>query len=690
MAATTTKLLLAVPSAALGVNVTPSASAWVWSSWVEIEDVAPTPMVLQGYSLNGSAWTNADFEIEFGVGVAGAEVTVARHRATMSTAANHNSFTLPVPMNVVNTGDRVAVRVRASVGNTTAVRVALSYYDGSTFDSTNVTKNILEVYPATGANGVSLTPSTTTWGNSAYAQLVASTTDAIYLTGLQFVPAGTSGVSFEIDLATGASGSETVIHTIRGRYDTAAGWIQNTFPMPVPVPAGTRLSTRIRKGNAVTTAWRVSAPYMLQSQRFTPQHTTSTFLFSYKQFKNHTTDVFKTSTTTTQTQNFRNTASSDDAMEAAGGGATTSLTDTQVVIKGANNVGYRIPNITIPQGTQITSAILSFTNLSGSFSNSNGYGGTVILKAEDTTNAATFAASTGNIHNRARSADTVTLPDPSNYAAQPPNVTQLVQVILNKAGWVSGNAMAFLWLGDGSADTRSNTVNTVDNTFSYGQGNLAITTTVVNARSMARRHTADTFKRTQTLATYTRTHTTSVSKKTLVVGTKTHTSDVFKRFAYFRSHTTSSNLRKATVKSHTTNVFARDSRSYSRQDLSTLPSNNTDLAIPFSQADYGTVAADDSTYVDLAGSNFLTFQFKKEADSTTNAVTVIWNGKSTIAPSTRAAYLQIYNRTSGAWETIDSNTVAAANTDFTMTGSKTTNLTNYYDANKIVTARVYQ
>lgn len=42
------------------------------------------------------------------------------------------------------------------------------------------------------------------------------------------------------------------------------------------------------------------------------------------------------------------------------------------------------------------------------------------------------------------------------------------------------------------------------------------------------------------------------------------------------------------------------------------------------------------------------------------------------------------------WETLDTESAAAANTKFTLTGSKTDNLTNYYDANNMVSCRTYQ
>ena len=53
-------------------------------------------------------------------------------------------------------------------------------------------------------------------------------------------------------------------------------------------------------------------------------------------------------------------------------------------------------------------------------------------------------------------------------------------------------------------------------------------------------------------------------------------------------------------------------------------------------------------------------------------------------------YLQIFNNNSGAWETLASNTTAAANTDVILEGVQSSNLSYYYGTNNQVAVRVYQ
>lgn len=129
---------------------------------------------------------------------------------------------------------------------------------------------------------------------------------------------------------------------------------------------------------------------------------------------------------------------------------------------------------------------------------------------------------------------------------------------------------------------------------------------------------------------------------------------------------------------------------YSRGTNSTLPTTNADMSTYFSNADYTSVAADDSTYVSVSGQPYLIQVFDYIASSNTQPITVTWNGNTTINGAVRPIYLQIWNNSTSAWETLATNTTSSAGVDFTLTGSKTTNLSNYYYSGSTVTARVYQ
>lgn len=152
---------------------------------------------------------------------------------------------------------------------------------------------------------------------------------------------------------------------------------------------------------------------------------------------------------------FATAASADDASEPAPSGTVSIALDGQQTgspwprIIGGNHVGFRIPNVTVAQGTTIGSAILAHDQLQ----NYSGFGDLtgVTLYGQAADNAAQFAVTSGDISGRARTTANVA---GSAIAANSPfskDVTSIVQEILNRAGWVSGNAMAFLFISTGAA-----------------------------------------------------------------------------------------------------------------------------------------------------------------------------------------------------------------------------------------------
>lgn len=131
-------------------------------------------------------------------------------------------------------------------------------------------------------------------------------------------------------------------------------------------------------------------------------------------------------------------------------------------------------------------------------------------------------------------------------------------------------------------------------------------------------------------------------------------------------------------------------KTYTRESKTSTPADDTDLATAFTSDDYTAVATDDGNYVSLSSQgNYALFEFKNKVVKGT-AFTVTWTGKTDREPSSSTVYLQIYNRNSTTWETIDSDNSSAANADFTLTADVTTNLTNYYDVNGWISCRVYQ
>jgi hypothetical protein len=159
---------------------------------------------------------------------------------------------------------------------------------------------------------------------------------------------------------------------------------------------------------------------------------------------------------------------------------------------------------------------------------------------------------------------------------------------------------------------------------------------------------------------------------------------------YSTDHSTDTLKRKHGHQHHDADTIVHDHRYYTREQNPVLPTGAGPRAIGFTMADVGTVTYDDSTFVDQPGEKYVLFYFERYAPNNRGQIYMTWNGKSTISASTRTIYLQIYNVASGLWETLQSNNTTPENTEFTLSGSKLTSLSDYYDANNKIVVRVYQ
>jgi hypothetical protein len=127
---------------------------------------------------------------------------------------------------------------------------------------------------------------------------------------------------------------------------------------------------------------------------------------------------------------------------------------------------------------------------------------------------------------------------------------------------------------------------------------------------------------------------------------------------------------------------------YTRGNYAELPADDTDLENAYSAQDVLDVADDDAVRVGQVGAGeYMVHQFKRFV--TTTGCMPTWNGQSSLAPSTSTVYLQIYNRVTPGWETIDSDNTTGANTDFDLTAT-VADLTNYKDERNIISCRIYQ
>jgi hypothetical protein len=130
---------------------------------------------------------------------------------------------------------------------------------------------------------------------------------------------------------------------------------------------------------------------------------------------------------------------------------------------------------------------------------------------------------------------------------------------------------------------------------------------------------------------------------------------------------------------------------YSRGTDVSLKTDDSDETTNFVTQDYIDVAIIDEVRVlQLSeANNYSVFVWKNKFDYNTS-LGFTCNLRSDRACSSSTIYLQIYNRNSSTWETLDSDSTTAANVDFNLTGSLTSNLSNYFDVNGWICCRVYQ
>jgi sugar lactone lactonase YvrE len=150
----------------------------------------------------------------------------------------------------------------------------------------------------------------------------------------------------------------------------------------------------------------------------------------------------------------RITNGSDDAEEEPTGGRVgLGSSDLELVTDGPNvqTVGLRFTGVAIPAGAAIQNAWIQFQVYEATSVTTN-----LSIRGELTSNAAPFLTSDGNISLRSDTAAAVNWsPVPwlntgeQSAAQKTPPLTAIVQEIVSRPGWASGNAMVFTIQGSG-------------------------------------------------------------------------------------------------------------------------------------------------------------------------------------------------------------------------------------------------
>ena len=149
-------------------------------------------------------------------------------------------------------------------------------------------------------------------------------------------------------------------------------------------------------------------------------------------------------------------ASEDDAAQAVSNGAMT-LNSTTLAIQPAFTAGVRFLNLTIPKNATVVDAFIQFT----AGSNNQMIAVTASIFGQAADNAGTFTSTTSDISSRTKTTASVSWVMPSfvtigdRLAAQKtPDLKTVVQEIVDRAGWASGNAMVVILANASGAGPR--------------------------------------------------------------------------------------------------------------------------------------------------------------------------------------------------------------------------------------------
>jgi len=128
------------------------------------------------------------------------------------------------------------------------------------------------------------------------------------------------------------------------------------------------------------------------------------------------------------------------------------VSDFESPSTGVQKVGLRFTGLNIPVGATITNAYLVFRAIPADPGMTNSDVTNLTLKGQLTGNASTFTTTSGNISSRTlTSASTAWTPSSwttgQDYSS--PNVSSVIQEIVNQGTWASGNALAIVITGTG-------------------------------------------------------------------------------------------------------------------------------------------------------------------------------------------------------------------------------------------------
>jgi uncharacterized protein YjdB len=129
------------------------------------------------------------------------------------------------------------------------------------------------------------------------------------------------------------------------------------------------------------------------------------------------------------------------------------VTDNEEPTSGAQTIGLRFTGMTIPKNAVITNAFLTFTGVTPVSPNTNNAATSLTIRGQSADNAPAFTTTAFNVSSRSVTGTSAAW-SPGTWASgvnyNSPSIAGIVQEIVNRSGWNSGNAMVMIITGTGS------------------------------------------------------------------------------------------------------------------------------------------------------------------------------------------------------------------------------------------------
>lgn len=247
----TSNPLVWLPANSSWTSITPDGGNRVASNWFQVSAAVPNDAVLAGIAI-GTWFVSGgtfpyDWEIDVGVGGAGSEVVIATFCGLTSNAVDTNHHVmLPIPVDAIPSGSRVAVRLRKEGTSINVWSCAVGLYYKPLLG--NISTTTLAPLPSQSGSAPATQSSGAAWANPAAFQTIENAPFDLCVGGA-CIFCGNADTEIEVDLATGGVGSEVVFHTIHKNIQSAQFGFSHWIPFPIlydGIASGTRISFRAR------------------------------------------------------------------------------------------------------------------------------------------------------------------------------------------------------------------------------------------------------------------------------------------------------------------------------------------------------------------------------------------------------------------------------------------------------------